>query len=63
MQVHVTVVMDEKGNAALQAAPQIAQNRMLIYGLLQMGLELVHRMGDPPVERSRIVIPDLQIPS
>lgn len=43
--VEVKITLTEQG-AALSCSPELAGNRVAIYGLLQMGLELVHRMGD-----------------
>jgi hypothetical protein len=58
--LHVTVQMDEKtGNVSLNTSPQLAGSRIGIYGLLQMGMELCHRLGDP--KKSEIVIPTLDI--
>jgi hypothetical protein len=65
MAVQVTITIDERGNAALQATPTIVGNRIALYGILQMGLELVHRMGDqqpPPNNGGRIVIPEIRLP-
>jgi hypothetical protein len=44
--VAVTITLNEDGTAAIAASPQLAGNRVAMYGLLQMGLELIHRMGD-----------------
>ncbi len=58
--IHVTVLLDPKtGNVQLNTSQEIAGNRVLIYGLLAIGHELVHRMGDP--QKSPIVVPDLGI--
>lgn len=44
--IELKISLSEDGTAAIAASPQLSGNRIAMYGLLQMGLELVHRMGD-----------------
>lgn len=55
------ITLEDDGTASIAASPHLAGNRVAMYGLLQMGLELVHRMGDAPQPKSAIVVPDLRI--
>ena len=56
--IEVKVMMDDTGVVSI--ASNVNENRVLLYGMLMAGVELVHRMGDPKQE-SRIVVPDLRI--
>lgn len=59
--IELKIALAEDGTASIAASPQLAGNRIAMYGLLQMGLELVHRMGDEQKPRSNIVVPELRI--
>lgn len=60
--VHVVVTLDtDSGNVLIEAHPAIGPNRVMLYGLLSMGMELVHRMADPKPKTSDIIIPELRI--
>jgi hypothetical protein len=64
--INVTVQLDEEtNNVKITASPAIAGNRIAIYGLLQMGIELVHRLGDDqlPPKPPQILVPRLDVRS
>jgi len=58
MSVAVTITLNPDGTATIAASPELAGNRVAMYGLLHMGLELVHRLGD---ERPLIEIPKIEL--
>lgn len=63
----ITIRLDPATNQiGIHVSADLAQNRLGMYGLLQMGLEMIHRMGDPPTPAngqgpSRIVLPTLHL--
>lgn len=59
--IEIKITLNQDGTATVTASPQLAGNRVAMYGLLHMGLELVHRMGDEQKPRSNIVVPELRL--
>lgn len=60
--VHVTITFElQTRQVGLESSPAITGNRVLLYGLLAMGQELVHRLGDEQLKQQKIVMPDLGI--